>query len=84
MCRPHRRPHRHLRKDYAARTTSSEEESTEVEGEEEIDMLTNWDDWMALVLSDSDTNKNKKFLERVLFDSQDLSDPFKKLFVCET
>ena len=35
--------HQHLRKDYAARTTSSEGDSTEVEGEEEIDMLTNWD-----------------------------------------
>ena len=52
MCRPHQ----HLRKDYAARTTSSEGDSTEVEGEEEIDMLTNWDDWMAPLPSDSDTD----------------------------
>ena len=34
-----RRPHQHIRKDYAARTTSSEGDSTEVEGEEEMDML---------------------------------------------
>ena len=50
------RPHQHLRKDYAARTTSSEGDSTEVEGEEEIDMLTNWDDWMAPLPSDSDND----------------------------
>ena len=31
-------------------------ESTEIEGEEEIDMLTNWDDWMAPLPSDSDTD----------------------------
>ena len=33
------RPHQHIRKDYAARTTLSEGDSTEVEGEEEMDML---------------------------------------------
>ena len=49
-----RRPQQHLRKEYAPRT--SQEESTEVEGEEETDMLTDWDDWMAPLPSDNDTS----------------------------
>ena len=44
------RPHQH----YAARTTTSEKDSTEIVGEEEMDMLKNWNDWMAPLPSDSD------------------------------
>ena len=41
---------------FAARTTSSEEDSTEVESEEEMDLLKNWNDWMAPLPSDSDND----------------------------
>ena len=48
-----RRPHQQERKAYASREKSTEGDTAEVEGVEEMDMLTNWDDWMAPLPSDS-------------------------------
>ena len=44
------RPHHHYA---AARTTTSEKD---IAGEEEMDMLKNWNDWMAPLSSDSDND----------------------------
>ena len=48
------RPHQQGRKAYASREKSTEGDTAEVEGVtvEEMDMLTNWDDWMAPLPSD--------------------------------